>query len=57
MNGGVAIDSEVGAGTTVFIRVPAADNIALSADCGALMQKPEVSGSSRALPAPAALQS
>ena len=57
MNGDVAIESEVGAGTTVSIRVPAADNVRVSAESGALMQKQEVADSSTASPAPAALQS
>ena len=57
MNGDVAIESEVGVGTTVSIRLPAADNVAMSPDNGALTQKLEVSDSSTASPARAALQS
>ena len=57
MNGDVAIESEIGVGTTVSIRIPAADDITISGGSGALMQKPEVSDSSTVSPAPAALQS
>jgi signal transduction histidine kinase len=57
MNGDVAIESEVGVGTTVSIRVPAADDIAFSPGDVVFTQKREVSDSSTASTARAALRS
>lgn len=56
MNGDVAIESEPGVGTTVSLRLPAAD-VTASAGASALTPTLEASGSSTVSPAPAATQS
>jgi signal transduction histidine kinase len=55
MNGDVGVESEVGKGTTVSIRLPSADS-QNAADSGQLTPTPAVSGSSTDAPAPAAMQ-